>query len=37
MRDRDRDPALGRAVQLGQRDAADPDRLTEEPRLLEVV
>ena len=35
--DRDRDPALGRAVELRQRDAGDAGRLAEEARLLEAV
>src|SRR4029079_2239071 len=33
VRDRDRDPTLGRAVELGQSDSAHLDRLAEEPRL----
>src|SRR6185503_13071839 len=37
VRDRDRDPALGRAVELGQGDSAHLDRLAEEPRLLKAV
>src|SRR4029079_19216541 len=32
--DRDRDPALGRAVELRQRDTGDPGRLVEQPCLL---
>ena len=35
--DRDRDPALRRAVELRQGDAGDTDRLREEPRLLQPV
>jgi hypothetical protein len=37
VRDRDRDAALRRAVELRQRDARDADRLAEEARLLEAV
>ena len=37
MRDRDRDAALGRAVELRQRDPGHSRRLREQPRLLEAV
>src|SRR5512140_1746067 len=37
VRDRDRDAALRRAVELRQGDAADAGSLAEEPRLLEAV
>src|SRR3954453_14818123 len=35
--DCDRDAALGRAVQRGERDSGHVDRLSEEPRLLQAV
>src|SRR3954462_7364961 len=37
VRDRDGDAALRAAVELRQRYAGDPDRLAEEPRLLQAV
>src|SRR5436190_4466791 len=37
VRDRDRDAALGTAVELRQRDAGDTDGLAEQPRLLQTV
>src|SRR5690242_16903995 len=37
LRDRDRDPALRRSVELRQHDAGDADGIAEEPRLLHAV